>query len=191
MTPFKATETRHPRNCSTRHIDTAIGRLSVHSTGEGPIPIVLWSSIFTDFRMYDALVAHLPGDFRVVCIDGPGHGDSTSQGCILEAEDLGRAMLTVMSTLGLGKAIVGGTSWGGIAAAEAALAAPENCAGVILMNTPMTIDGQSPGFKARFISFGARYLPSDRCVPPRDRKGFLRRCHAVKRPDKALFDPLQ
>jgi pimeloyl-ACP methyl ester carboxylesterase len=67
-------------------------------------------------------------------------------------------MMQVMDHFGLERAIVGGTSWGGLTAAHLALIAPERVKALLLMNTPMEIDAQRPGLKARFISIGARWM---------------------------------
>ncbi|MGR3490413.1 MAG: alpha/beta fold hydrolase, partial [Shimia sp.] len=51
------------------------------------------------------------------------------------------------------------TSWGGIAAAEAALIAPHRAQGLILMNTPLWLGEHAPSVANRFIASGARWMP--------------------------------
>ena len=60
--------------------------------------------------------------------------------------------------MGLRRAVVGGVSWGGLTAAEVAMSAPGRVEALVLMNTPMDIDGDRPSFGDRMIAFGARWM---------------------------------
>lgn len=142
----------------SHRIKTDLGRLHVVKAGSGPETIVLWPSIFTDHRIYDDIVARLGMSYRFLLIDGPAHGQSDGGDVEFTMAACGAAMAQVMDHFGLEKAIVGGTSWGGITAAHLALAAPERAKALVLMNTPMEIDAASPGLKARSIASGARWM---------------------------------
>lgn len=139
-------------------IKTGLGRLHVVEAGTGTETIVLWPSIFTDHRIYDGIVARLGATFCFLLIDGPGHGMSEGVAREFTMEDCGEAMAQVLDHFGLMRAIVGGTSWGGITAAHLALAAPDRVKALLLMNTPMQIDAARPGLKARLIAAGARWM---------------------------------
>ncbi|MEL7465005.1 MAG: alpha/beta hydrolase [Pseudomonadota bacterium] len=139
------------------YVETALGRLFVKTTGTGDATLVLWPSIFTDHRIYDRVTAELSDKFRFLLIDGPGHGGSegpTEEFSIAQSAD---AMAAVLDHYQIQSAVIGGTSWGGMTAAELALSRPERVRGLILMNTPMEIDGDDVDFSSRLISFGARY----------------------------------
>lgn len=140
-------------------IPTPLGPLSVTLHGDGPFPLLLWPSVFTDSAIFAPLIPRLAGAARLVLIDGPGHGASPGTGQRFTMEDCGAAMLAVMDALSLPRAVAGGVSWGGIAAAHAALAAPDRIDGVVMMNTPMHLDGQRPGLRARAIVAGAGLAP--------------------------------
>ena len=139
-------------------VRTDLGWLHVVGAGTGPETIVLWPSIFTDGRIYDGIVARLGASYRFVLIDGPAHGQSEGGETEFTMEACADAMGQVMDHFGLDSAVIGGTSWGGIAAAHLALAAPERVKALMLMNTPMEIDAARPGLKARFIAGGARWM---------------------------------
>lgn len=139
-------------------VSTDLGWLHVVDAGTGPETIVLWPSIFTDVRIYDGIVARLGASYRFVLIDGPAHGQSEGGETEFTMEACADAMGQVMDHFGLDSAVIGGTSWGGIAAAHLALAAPERVKALMLMNTPMEIDSARPGLKARFIAGGARWM---------------------------------
>ncbi|MEM6728390.1 MAG: alpha/beta hydrolase [Pseudomonadota bacterium] len=141
-------------------VTSTAGQLFVTESGAGA-PFLLWPSIFTDHRLYDPILPLLPGR-RVIRIDGPGHGRS---GPLPEARApgvFGRAILDVMDALELERAALGGTSWGGIAAAQAALTAPERVEKLVLMNTPLHLGEKSPSLGTRFIAAGARWAPGAR-----------------------------
>ena len=142
----------------TRMVPTPLGDLSVRIEGHGPRPLVLWPSILTDSHIFDALadrLAHLCTFFLVV---GPGHGQSPGRAQEFTGAEAGEAMLVVLDAHGLRRAVVGGVSWGGLTAAEAAIAAPGRVEALVLMNTPMDINGESTSFGARMIAFGARWM---------------------------------
>lgn len=139
-------------------IVTGLGRLHAVERGSGAETIVLWPSIFTDHRIYDTLVRKLGSRFRFVLIDGPAHGQSEGPREQFTMDACADAMARVMDHLGLHRAVVGGTSWGGLVAAHLALSRPDRVKALVLMNTPMEIDGQRPGLKARLITAGARWM---------------------------------
>ena len=139
-------------------VTTDLGRLHVVETGAGPETVVFWPSIFTDHRIYDGIVARLGMAYRFLLIDGPAHGKSEGRDSEFTMETCADAMAQGMAHFGLERAIIGGTSWGGITAAHLALAAPERAKALVLMNTPMQIDASHPGLKARFIAGGARWM---------------------------------
>ena len=140
-------------------IPTPLGPLSVTLHGEGPATLLLWPSVFTDSAIFAPLLPRLLGAARLALIDGPGHGASPGTGRRFTMADCGAAMLAVMDALALPRALAGGVSWGGIAAAHAALQAPDRIAGAVMMNTPMHLDGRNPGLRARAIVAGARLAP--------------------------------
>ncbi|MEO0487901.1 MAG: alpha/beta hydrolase [Pseudomonadota bacterium] len=142
---------------SEYEINTSAGRLFVTEVGEGR-PILLWPSIFTDHHVFDPIMPGLSG-FRVVRVDGPGHGRSGAPTQPLTMAACGAAMIEIMDALGLETAVLGGTSWGGIAAAQAAVLAPDRVDAAVLMNTPMDLGAGRAGLATRFICAGARWMP--------------------------------
>lgn len=140
-------------------VATPLGRLHVTELGAGAETLVLWPSIFTDHHIYDDLVARLGHRYRFVLIDGPGHGQSEGPETEFTMAQAADAMAAVLDHLGLDRVVIGGTSWGGLVAAELALYRPERIKALILMNTPMDLDAHAPGLSARMIALGARWMP--------------------------------
>lgn len=137
------------------HVPTGLGRLAVREVGQGDVTLVLWPSIFTDHRIYDAVVPQIAGAARVILIDGPGHGKSDGPRTVFSMKDCASAMAQVMDALGVERAVVGGTSWGGMVGAELALAQPDRATGVVMANTPTRIGMGRPSLATRLIALGA------------------------------------
>ena len=141
-----------------RMVPTPLGDLSVRTAGHGPRRVVLWPSILTDSHIFDAVADRLAPLCTFFLIDGPGHGQSSGRAQEFTGAESGQAMLAVMDAFGLRRAVVGGVSWGGLTAAEVAMSAPGRVEALVLMNTPMDIDGDRPSFGDRMIAFGARWM---------------------------------
>jgi 3-oxoadipate enol-lactonase len=139
-------------------LSTRLGELAIHQVGDAATALVLWPSIFTDHQIFAPLAQTLAHRFRIVMIDGPSHGQSTGIARSFSMAECGGAMEDVMDQLSIERAVVGGTSWGGLVGAELALAKPHRVLALILMNTPFDLNRASPGLMARFISFGARWM---------------------------------
>ncbi len=140
-----------------RMIPTVLGPLGVTERGTGPRTIVLWPSIFTDHRIHLPLVHRLGPRHRLLLIDGPAHGQSPGPGGEFSLADCAAAMADVLDAYGLDRAIVGGTSWGGLTGAEFALAAPDRAEALLLLNTPFHLGDPRPSLTARLIATGARW----------------------------------
>jgi 3-oxoadipate enol-lactonase len=74
-------------------------------------------------------------------------------------EDCARVLAELFSSLNITEAIVMGTSWGGIVAAEFALRYPDLVSGVVLMNTPFAMP-ERPSLNNRLIVAMTRFIPN-------------------------------
>lgn len=101
----------------------------------GAMPLVLLHSIGTDMGIYDLVAPLLEPHFRMARIDLRGHGASDATEGEYTLEMLSRDVLAVMDDAGFGKAIVCGTSLGGMIAMELAGLTPERASGLVLANT--------------------------------------------------------
>jgi 3-oxoadipate enol-lactonase len=176
-----ATASRDPEPASavaapSRMIDTSVGRLAVYDTpvddSASPAPVlVLWPSVFADSGIYAPLVQRWRGRLRIILIDGPGHGASgpgPSAGFTMRA--CADAVKTIMDTLGVASATVGGTSWGGLVGGEFALAYPRATDAVVMMNTPVFSE---PGMSDSMIVLGTRVMGSTTFFARQVAKGFF------------------
>lgn len=145
-------------SATSHFVKSKLGKLHVVETGTGSEVILLWPSIFTDHHIYDEMISNLSARFTFLLVDGPGHGESEGVSHEFNMEDCANAAISVLDHFLIERAVVGGTSWGGLTAASIALNNPERVKALLLMNTPMEIGTQKPSFSTRMIAFGARWM---------------------------------
>jgi len=116
-------------------IEIKQGTFHAHLEGTGPA-VLLAHGIHPDstWQLWEQNVAPLAGaGFRVYALDLLGYGQST--GPQLDHEGQAEALLALMDAEGLPSATLGGVSWGGMIALQAALRAPERVDRLILVDS--------------------------------------------------------
>ncbi|MBV1701217.1 MAG: 3-oxoadipate enol-lactonase [Hyphomicrobiales bacterium] len=113
-------------------------KIQIHYELSGPThaPVLMLSnSLGTTMAMWDALVPHLRGRFRVLRYDMRGHGQTevVDKPCTLD--DLAADALGLLDALGLRKVHFAGLSLGGMVGQTLAARAPERIASLTLMAT--------------------------------------------------------
>jgi 3-oxoadipate enol-lactonase len=103
------------------------------SGGEGPA-VVLSHGFLLDQSMFDAQVAALALEYRVITWDQRGHGGTPAPGPF-SYWDSARDVLALLDHLGIGRAVLGGMSQGGFLSLRAAMLAPERVRGLILIDS--------------------------------------------------------
>lgn len=102
------------------------GRFDINYIEEGDgYPVVLIHGLAGDHTAWLPQVAALKDDYRVIAIDNPGSGDSSTVGDPASTADLADATLGLMDQLGIERAHVIGRSMGGAVAQHMALKAPD------------------------------------------------------------------
>jgi 3-oxoadipate enol-lactonase/4-carboxymuconolactone decarboxylase len=102
--------------------------------------LVLLTSIGTDLSLYDPVVPLLTPDFRVLRIDTRGHGASDAPAGDYSLDLLADDVLAVMDAAGVAKAVICGTSLGGMIAMALAPRAPERVQALVLACTSPALD---------------------------------------------------
>lgn len=157
-----ATEVPAPQLGAPQRVATAVGTLAFWDAGSGARVLVLWPSILSDHRQYAAQIAQWRRDYRLIVIDGPGHGASGASPSGFSMAQCARAVAQVLDRAGVRRAAVIGTSWGGLVAGEFALAYPERAVGIAMLNTPFYVAPGGPDFSDRFVAWGARWIHGTR-----------------------------
>jgi pimeloyl-ACP methyl ester carboxylesterase len=115
------------------------------SGGDGPV-VILSHGYLMDHTMFDAQVAALAPEFRVITWDERGFG-GTPAPAPFSYWDSARDALGLLDHLGVQQAVLGGMSQGGFLSLRAALLAPQRARALILLDTqaglddPATVDG--------------------------------------------------
>ncbi len=115
-------------------IGTPLGDLYVDDVGEGR-PVVLWHSFLHHGGMWKAQVEELRRDHRVINIDAPGHGRSSTVHRAFDMADCVRCVEAVMDARDVEKAAFVGLSWGGMVAMTMAVRAPHRLTAIVPMDT--------------------------------------------------------
>lgn len=79
---------------------------------EGGRWIVFSNSLLTDLGVWDAQVADLDGDYRILRYDQRGHGRSDATGAPLDFDTLGRDLLALLQRFGIERCTFVGLSMG-------------------------------------------------------------------------------
>jgi len=103
------------------------------SGGAGPV-VVLSHGFLMNQSMFDAQVAALAPEYRVITWDERGHGGTAAPGPF-SYWDSARDALALLDHLGIERAVLGGMSQGGFLSLRAALLAPERVSGLILIDS--------------------------------------------------------
>ncbi len=118
-------------------IDTTVGRLHVEVEGDGP-PAVLWHSLFVDSGTWSRLRPLLRDERRLILIDGPGHGQSSSPPSTFDVEECAAAAMEVLEALGVSDEFDWvGNAWGGHVGLTLAATSPSRCRTVATIATPV------------------------------------------------------
>ena len=118
-------------------IDTALGRLHVEVDGDGP-PAVLWHSLFVDSGTWARLRPLLRDERRLILIDGPGHGQSSSPPSTFDIQACAMAATEVLEALGVSDQVDWvGNAWGGHVGLTLAATSPGWCRSVATIATPV------------------------------------------------------
>ena len=118
-------------------------RLHVELTGPGDAPaLVFANSLGTDFRIWDRLLPHVQGSWRVLRYDKRGHGLSDCPPAPYHMGDLVADAAALMDRFGMRNGVVVGLSIGGLIAQGLAAERPDLVRAMVLMDTAARIGNE-------------------------------------------------
>lgn len=120
----------------------------IEGPADGPV-VVFANSLGTDLRLWDALLAEMPG-IRAVRFDKRGHGLS-DHGGDFSIDDLADDAAALIGHLGLGPVIFVGLSIGGMIAQSLAARRPDLLRAAVLSNTATRM-GSAESWAARITA---------------------------------------
>jgi len=113
-----------------------------HFVSEGPQdrPVLVFAnSLGSDLRIWDGVVGHLAGDFRIIRYDKRGHGLSDVPAPPYSLDDLVLDLVGLLDALEITEATICGLSVGGVIAQGLAIRRPDRVRGLVLCDTGMRI----------------------------------------------------
>jgi 3-oxoadipate enol-lactonase len=140
---------------------------------ETGLPIVLVHGINMSRDVWTEVAQALSSTRRVISFDLRGHGKSTKQGPFT-AQDYAEDTLAVLDALGIARAHIVGTSFGGSTAAALAVKAPNRVATVASFGGALAVEGLDLDGAIAFIrsvgvrDFFASFLPQGSFAPGTD-----------------------
>jgi pimeloyl-ACP methyl ester carboxylesterase/FAD/FMN-containing dehydrogenase len=96
------------------------------------VPVVLLHGLFDTWRSFEPVMAHLPSAVRAYALTQRGHTGSSQPETGYAIADIAADVLAFMDALGLERAVLAGHSLGSLTALQAAIAAPDRVAGLVL-----------------------------------------------------------
>ena len=145
-----------------RDVQLRIRGLRIHAQvhGEGE-PLLLYSGIWGEVRLWDRLLPHLAG-FQTIAFDPPGIGRSQRPPYPLSMWSLAQMGTAVLDAFGIESAHVLGASFGGAVAQQMAFSHPRRVRRLVLVSTSFG-GGALPGnpraaaLSRRFPGDSSRY----------------------------------
>jgi 3-oxoadipate enol-lactonase len=134
-----------------------VNGIRIHHAVTGPetgAPVVFANSLGTDFRIWDRVLARLPGDLRVLRYDMRGHGLSDAPEGAYFMGDLVADAAGLMEATGFRDAAFIGLSIGGVVAQGLAAERPDLVRAAVLSNTAAKI-GTEQSWKDRIATVRA------------------------------------
>ena len=120
------------------------------SGGNGPV-VILGHGFLMDQSMFDAQVAALSPEFRLITWDERGFGQTKWDGKDFTYWDSARDCLGLMDHFGIKKCVIGGMSQGGFLSMRATLIAPERVTALVLIDTAADNDNEETLAKYRMM----------------------------------------
>jgi 3-oxoadipate enol-lactonase len=118
------------------YLDTKAGRLAVEVVGEGS-PIFFWPSLFLDRSIFAPQIAHFAKSYRVIAVDGPGHGESGKPLPDMTIEDCADAVSEILVAQDIGPVSFVGASWGGLVGVALATRYPSVIDRLAILGSPL------------------------------------------------------
>lgn len=141
-------------------IDTGTISLNVVEDGDpGGAPVVFAGALGTDLTIWDAVVAALPGRFRLIRFDMRGHGQSDVPPGPYSMGALVRDAEAILDALNVQDAVFVGLSVGGLVAQGLAVKRMDQIRALVLSGTAPKI-GTKAGWHERIATVRAKGLPA-------------------------------
>ena len=138
----------------TRMVDVGGHRLRTATVGEGSPDFLCLHGLVDHIEIWDRVVGPLSRRGRVTLLDQRGHGESDAPPGPYHRADLAADVSAVLHALDRSPAVLVGHSMGGIVSMAAALAAPQQVAGLVLIGTASQCNEKTARWYERIAQAG-------------------------------------
>jgi pimeloyl-ACP methyl ester carboxylesterase len=140
-------------------------RIYYEDTGGSGPPVILAHGFLMDHSMFDAQVAALAPEFRLIRWDQRAFGRTEWDGRPFTSWDSASDCLALLDHLGIERAVVGGMSQGGFLSLRVALLRPERVKALILISTAAGLY-EDDQVRAGSRQMAAAWTPVDAMLHP-------------------------
>ena len=106
------------------------------------VPVLLLHGYADSWRSFELLLPHLPESIRAFALTQRGHGDAGRPQDGYRVNDFATDLHAYMDALHLETAVIVGGSSGGLVARRFAIDHPERALGLVLLGSPLTLQGK-------------------------------------------------
>lgn len=114
---------------------TSSGHVIAYKTRGRGRTIVLLHPVGLRSDFWDPVIAELEGEFRLIAVDTPGHGDSDVPATPFNLDDCAEQVAELVRAVGQGPAIAAGCSMGGMIVQAMMAKTPDVLCGGVIANT--------------------------------------------------------
>ncbi len=113
----------------------------VESGSPSGVPVVLLHAVGESWRSWSRLLSCLPADLRALAPTQRGHGDADKPAHGYRVGEAAADVVGVLDAVGVDRAVLAGTSSGGLVAQQVAADRPERVSGLLLVGSPRSLRG--------------------------------------------------
>lgn len=107
----------------------------------GGQPVVLLHALAESWRSWETLLAHLPTDLHVHALTQRGHGDADKPADGYDLRTAAADVIGFLDAVGVDRALLAGTSSGGLVAQQVAADTPDRVRALLLVGSPRDLRG--------------------------------------------------
>lgn len=103
------------------------------------VPVVLVHAVGESWRSWERLLPLLPEHLRTYAVTMRGHGDADKPPDGYDVATMAADVVELLDTVGVQRAVLAGTSSGGLVAQQVAVSRPERVSGLLLVGSPRSL----------------------------------------------------
>ncbi len=113
----------------------------VESGSRSGVPVVLLHAVGESWRSWSRLLGCLPADLRALAMTQRGHGDADKPAQGYRLGEAAADVVGVLDAVGIDRAVIAGTSSGGLVAQQVAADRPDRVTALLLVGSPHSLRG--------------------------------------------------